>query len=298
MSVAAHDCVASRGRTGPCSRFVEVGEIRWHVSSMGSGPVALLVHGAGASSHSFHALMDRLAHRFTVVAPDLPGHARSYSAPTFDPTLANIADALAELDDALGLRPRIVVGHSAGAAVAARWALGARNPPRLLVGLAPALVPLRGLARAIYRPAAALLRRSFVPSIIASRFATTGRVDQILRSTGTLLDAQGVESYRSLVARREHVDGVLSMMARWDVTALYDALPTLAIPCLLVAGADDRAAPLAQVQDAAARMRRVKLSVLHGAGHLLHEEQPDRVAREITMHADRHVQFPPSHEQR
>ena len=33
------------------SRFVDAGGLRWHVQQAGSGPVLLLVHGTGASSH-------------------------------------------------------------------------------------------------------------------------------------------------------------------------------------------------------------------------------------------------------
>ena len=56
------------------SRFVTVGAMRWHVQVMGSGPVLLLLHGTGASSHSWRDLAPRLARHFTVLAPDLPGH--------------------------------------------------------------------------------------------------------------------------------------------------------------------------------------------------------------------------------
>ena len=57
------------------SRFVEAGGLRWHVQVMGTGPVALLVHGMGASSHSWRDVAPLLASRFTVIIPDLPGHA-------------------------------------------------------------------------------------------------------------------------------------------------------------------------------------------------------------------------------
>ncbi len=53
------------------SRFVEAADLRWHVQVMGEGPVALLLHGTGSSSHSWRDVMPRLAKSFTVVAPDL-----------------------------------------------------------------------------------------------------------------------------------------------------------------------------------------------------------------------------------
>ena len=88
--------LASRVDPAPAElrrRHVEDGPIRWHVTTMGRGPAVLLVHGTGASSHSLHPLMQRLAERFTVVAPDLPGHALTRIEPSFEPSLPSIARA-------------------------------------------------------------------------------------------------------------------------------------------------------------------------------------------------------------
>lgn len=63
------------------SRFVEAAGLRWHVQQMGRGPVLLLLHGTGASTHSWRALMPLLAAEFTVVAPDLPGHGFTSAPP-------------------------------------------------------------------------------------------------------------------------------------------------------------------------------------------------------------------------
>ena len=58
------------------SRFVRAGGFGWHVQVMGpaDGPVLLMLHGTAAATHSWRDLAPLLARRFTVVAPDLPGH--------------------------------------------------------------------------------------------------------------------------------------------------------------------------------------------------------------------------------
>ena len=56
------------------SRFVRAAGLLWHVQVMGQGPVLLLLHGTGAATHSWRAMLPLLARHFTVVAPDLPGH--------------------------------------------------------------------------------------------------------------------------------------------------------------------------------------------------------------------------------
>ena len=267
--------------------FVEDGPMRWHVTTMGRGPVALLLHGTGASSHSFLGLMALLAEHFTVVAPDLPGHALTRVPPSFVPSLPNMAAALGRLVARLDQRPRVVVGHSAGAALAARMTIDRAVEPTLVVGLAAALVPFPRLARAVLSPAAELLSRSVVPVLIASGFARTRRVDRIVRSTGSALGPYGIERYRRLVERPEHVEGALSMMAQWDLAPLYDALPRLDVPFLLLSGGRDRAVSVAQTRAASARLPRATMVVLEQAGHLLHEEQPQRVSRLILEHEAR-----------
>jgi magnesium chelatase accessory protein len=275
----------ARGRGEPAGpRAPRRGAIRWHVQTAGSGPVLLLVHGTGSSSDSFRALMPLLAERFTVIAPDLPGHAGSEAPSWFRPTLPESAAALGELLAARGLEPAVAVGHSAGAALLVRLAIDRAIAPRLLVALAPALVPLRQLAFAVLPAAARLL--AFASARVAPRAWSAGGVDRLIRSTGSALGEPGVEHYRRLLESPGHVTATLSMMAHWDLAPLFDDLPALATPLLLLAGGRDRAVPLADQRLVAGRVPRARLEVVAGAGHLLHEERPAAVARLILDEAD------------
>jgi magnesium chelatase accessory protein len=251
---------------------------------MGQGPALLLLHGTGASSHSFRALMPILARRFTVVAPDLPGHALSVPSRWFEPTLPATASALEGLLDALKLVPEVAVGHSAGAALVARMALDRAMEPRLLVGIGAAMAPFRGAARAILPRTAKLL--SLASRVLPLRVSNVHAVRQVLRSTGSRLDGAGIEMYRELSARPDHVAGVLAMMGSWDLDPLYAELPQLVAPLLLLAGQDDRAVPVSQQRSVAARTRCGKVIVIPGAGHLLHEEAPEKVGELIFRELD------------
>jgi magnesium chelatase accessory protein len=270
------------------SRFVERGGLRWHVQLMGRGPALLLLHGTGASCHSFRELMPLLAERFTLVVPDLPGHAFSTVPPGFVPSLPATAAALAELLAELQLEPTVAVGHSAGAAVLARMTLDRDLRPQLLVGLGAAMVPFRGVATSWFAPAARLLAQSgLAAQLLALRARDAGSVDRLVRSTGSTLDGSGVELYQRLSASPGHVAAVLAMLASWDLAPLYAELPALQVPFLLLAGAADRAIPVAQQREVAARLPAARLLVVERTGHLLHEEQPATVARLILAEVDR-----------
>ena len=88
------------------SRFVDCDGLRWHVQRAGRGPDLLLLHGTGSATHSWAGLLPRLATRFRVIAPDLPGH--GFTPAPRDPV--EMADAMAALL-ALGPEERAAMGR-------------------------------------------------------------------------------------------------------------------------------------------------------------------------------------------
>lgn len=77
----------------------------------------VLVHGPGIGSSCFVPLAARLSHHVPVFAPDLPGHGPSdRDARPLD--VQELARALGEWMDVMGLRRAVVVGHSSGCQVA------------------------------------------------------------------------------------------------------------------------------------------------------------------------------------
>lgn len=269
------------------SRFVQTGRIRWHVQVMGDGPVMLLIHGTGAATHSWRGLAPRLAKHFTVVAPDLPGHGFTTGRPAPGLTMPAMARALGDLLTALGLDPQVIAGHSAGAAIGVRMALDGIARPRALVGLNAALLPFPGLGAKLFPTLARMLFvNPFAPHIFARIASTPGETGRFLaRSTGSRIDAAGVGFYERLFVTPAHCDGAITMMADWDLAALRRDLPKLAVPLLLVHGAADSAIPPANAREAAALVAGAEVTILHGLGHLAHEERPGEIAAIVMQFA-------------
>lgn len=260
------------------SRFVPAGGLHWHVQVLGTGPPLLLLHGTGASTHSWRDLAPLLAPHFTVIAPDLPGHGFSGRPSARGMSLQGMANGVEALLAALNLRPAVVVGHSAGAAVAVRMALDGRILPHTLIGLNAALLPLAGLLRVMSPLAKLLALTTAVPRWVASRAADDAAVVRLIAGTGSTLDARGAQLYARLMRDPSHVAGALAMMANWNLDALFDDLPRLATPLLLAVGLRDRTVPPGQAQQVAAQARGVRVVPLPGLGHLAHEEAPSLVA--------------------
>ena len=268
------------------SRFVDAGGLRWHVQVLGRGPPLLLVHGTGASTHSFRDLAPLLAKRFTVLAPDLPGHAFTSPLPQERLSFDGMAAALGELVHELDLHPEVAVGHSAGAALLARLAIDGVIAPRTLVALNGAILPLPGLAGVFFAPMArALARNGLAARLFAWRARDALAVERLIGSTGSSLDAPGIELYARLVRSPAHVAGVLAMMANWDLGRLREALPRLPGRLVLVVGTRDRTVSPREAGRLQEILPRARIVTLEGLGHLAHEEEPARVARLIEKEA-------------
>lgn len=270
------------------SRFVTSGGIRWHVQVMGcepgTAPILLLLHGTGASTHSWRGVMPALADRYTLVAPDLPGHAFTGRLPDAQMTLPGMATVILGLIATLDITPDVIIGHSAGAAIALTMA---RERDRFadtpIIGLNAALTPLPWPATQVFPAMARLLALNpLVPKFFSGMTRIAGDTEGFIqRSTGSRLDREGARCYATLLGNSRHARGALAMMANWDLDTLDRALPGIANPVLLIHARGDDAIPLSGVQDAARKLPDATLEVLDGLGHLAHEEQPERVAQLI-----------------
>jgi pimeloyl-ACP methyl ester carboxylesterase len=96
------------------------GEIAY--TELGSGPVALFVHGIGTSGALWRHVIEQASDTSRCIAVDLPAHGAS--AARDDMSAAGLAQALAELCGGLGLDQVDLVGNDTGGAVAQIFAAG------------------------------------------------------------------------------------------------------------------------------------------------------------------------------
>ncbi len=271
------------------SRFIEAGGLHWHVQQMGDGPVALLLHGTGASTHSWRDLMPLLARHFNVVAPDLPGHGFTSRPRPSELSLSGMARAISALLQHLDVSPDIVVGHSAGAAVALRLALDKSIAPAAIITLNGALFPFSGIARHIFPPVARLmLLNPLTPHVFTTRAANPARVRQLIENTGSHIDERGLALYGRLFRNPSHVLGALGMMANWDLGPLQRAMHGIDTPVVLVAADADGAVPASNSLRARDVLPHGRVVYLRGLGHLAHEEAPQKIAEIIEQAAREH----------
>ncbi len=263
MDWAAH---ASHWPLATHSRFVDAGGLRWHVQVMGQGPVLLLLHGTGSGSFSWRGLMPLLAPHFTVVAPDLPGHVFTSRGPEDTLSLPGMSEGLRALLLQMDLQPQALIGHSAGAAIAAHMALHhSALAGCTVVGLNPAWLPLSGAAAWLFTPIARLARLNPLSAWILARLAARpGVVEEAMQGTGSRLDAEGLALYRQVLSHTGHVHGVLSMMAAWQIRPLAQSLHRLTGPVFLHIGDQDKTVPPQQSVEALQRIPQARRVIAPG----------------------------------
>lgn len=265
------------------TRPVTAAGLRWQVTIAGSGPDLLLLHGTGTAASSWQPLLPRLASRFRCIAPDLPGHGGTEAPPPSQLTLPAMTAAVADLVRALRADPLLVVGHSAGAAIAARAALDGLLSPAGVAGLNPALVFPFAAPAALLRPFTAWLAGTeWVSRLAAARLASPAAVDRLFRQAGSPPPPDAATRYAALAANPAHIRSALAMMANWDVRPVAADLPRLAVPLLLVTGDRDPWFPPAVIGRLAATVPTASHATVPATGHFSHEERPDEVARLLT----------------
>jgi 2-succinyl-6-hydroxy-2,4-cyclohexadiene-1-carboxylate synthase len=252
-----------------------------HLTRHGRGPALVLLHGFTGSGRDMADVARPFEDSFEVLMPDLPGHARSAIASgySFDRAVGDVLETLR----AAGHDRACWLGYSMGARLALACAV--RDP-----GSATALI-LIGARAGIADPAAREARRR-ADEALASRIESGGLeafVDEwlaqpLFATQRRLGEAFLADARRARLGHRpESLAASLRSMGPGAQPPLFERLPHLDVPTLLVAGAlDPKFGTLAR--DLAARLPQAEVREIAGAGHAVHLEQPEafvRVAREF-----------------
>ena len=263
------------------ARTVRRSPHEWNVLEGGhtGAPMILFLHGAGANSESFAAAMELLCTEFQVIAPDLPGHGRTRMGAGNRSSLESMSVDITALVEAEYGTPCLVVGHSAGGAIAVR--LSDSLSPRGQVLINPALTPFSGAAGwAFPLLAKGLLATPFAADVITGLVGRPQRISALLEATGSEISQEIFERYLSLARNTQHIRGTLKMMAAWDVRGIADSVAHIRQNTLCILGERDGTVPAPEARKTLASIPEENLKILSG-GHLLHEERCGDVARLI-----------------
>ncbi len=254
----------------------------------GWGPVVLLIHGITGSSLTWQEVIEPLAERYTVVAPDLLGHGES-AKPRGDYSLGAYASGLRDLLAAIGHDRATVVGHSLGGGVAMQMAYQFPERCERLV-----LVSSGGLGRevnALLRSATLPFSEYVLPLLAAPRvLSTTTSVGGFLRRLGMRAGPDMDEMWRGFVslsdaeAREAFIHtlrGIVDFGGQ-RVSATDRLYLAKEMPTLLMWGERDPIIPVHHAHATHDLIPGSRLETFADAGHFPHRDDPRRFVKTLT----------------
>ncbi|MFC5730483.1 MULTISPECIES: alpha/beta fold hydrolase [Nocardioides] len=256
---------------------------------IGEGPALLLLHGLACDHSTWAPVIDKLAKKYTVIAPDLLGHGLS-DKPRADYTLGGYANGMRDLLTVLGIDKVTVVGHSFGGGIAMQFAyqFPERTQRVMLVGTGGLGAEVSPFIKLIQAPGWGIVME--VLTLPGLRHAETlvlrsaaehlgGPLRKYTRDLGEV--ACILESWkdrRTRFAIRHLVRAVIDW--RGQIVTMSDrAYLSAAMPMAIVWGSDDQVIPARHASNAAALAPDLQVEVIPDAGHFPHKDHPDRFVR-------------------
>lgn len=263
--------------------MIEVGGASLHVRDEGpetkpggpeleTTPTVVLLHGFGASLHTWEPWARALSQDHRVISLDLPGSGLSPPDPENDYSDARVMALLLALMDQRSVKQAVLIGNSIGGRIA--WRTAAAHPERVrkLVLIAPDGFASPGFEydKAPKVPAMMTLLRYFLPKpmLRANLAQSYGDPAALSRTT--------VDRTYDLMLAPDSRQALLDRMAQTILTDPRPTLKKIASPVLLLWGEKDALIPFGNAQDYLDHLPSARLVSFPNLGHLPHEEAPER----------------------
>lgn len=268
---------------------VQVREVNLHGHKIayriaGSGPAIVLVHGIAGTGATWNDVMERLADRYTLIAPDLPGHGDS-DKPVGDYSLGSLASMLRDMLVAIGVENATIVGHSLGGGVAMQfiYQFPQRCDRLVLVSSGGLGDDVNLLLRAACLPGADLFLATTARPIAATGSVVGGVLGRLGWKPGPDLEevARGFASLADTETRKAFLHTLKSVVGieGQRVNASDRLYLASEIPTLLISGERDPIIPASHAEAAHELLPGSELVIFPKAGHMPYLDQPTVFAR-------------------
>lgn len=254
--------------------------IRSAFSVEGEGPALFMIHGIGASRHSWDGLIRHLRGEFRCISYDLRGHGRS-PVPRPPYTLEDLVADLEALRAELGIAKAHFVGHSLGGMIGPAYALA--YPDRVLsLGLystaagrtADDSAKVKGVVQAMRDRGIAPVLETLKDRWFTPEFAQRCP-DVIERRMKQVIDCDP--------------DVFLSVFDIYAGTEMAPWLHEVRVPCQVLTGENDGGCNPRLNQFIASELPDSELVILPHLRHAILLEAPDQVAVPVLDYLRRHA---------
>ncbi|MCE2769514.1 MAG: alpha/beta hydrolase [Saprospiraceae bacterium] len=256
----------------PSSSFISIDGINVHYRDVGKGEAILLIHGTGASLHTWEKWIDILSPGYRVISFDLPGFGLTGPDPNHNYQISRYTVILDSLMVKLKVDSFHIAGNSLGGLVA--WRYTTQFPQKILT---LNLIDAAGLPQPGKKPPfifqlaklpvlSTLMQKVTPKSIIKNSMLDVYKNDQLV--TEKLIDR-----YFELSLKEGNRTAFVKRMSQLNEKLDINDLKRITAPVLIQWGKDDRWIPLAKGYEFKKIIPKAELKI-YNSGHVPMEENP------------------------
>lgn len=263
--------------TYPESSFVDVQGMSVHVRSVGDGMPVILLHGTGASLHTWEGWTNVLQDSFRVISLDLPAFGLTGPHPQGDYSVSSYVSFLEAFAKKMELDSFHLAGNSLGGLIA--WNYAYTHPDRVKKLI---LLDAAGFPRNGPRPLAIRLARYPVISDLLQYITPKSLFRQSLQDVygdPEKLENATIDRYFELFLRTGNRRAYIAR-ARESYKVPTAPLRELSMPVLIQWGAKDTWISPDHAQQFDAMIPNSQVTMYPELGHVPMEEDPESTARD------------------
>lgn len=265
------------------SHFLEYKNMKVHYRDEGQGEAIVLIHGTGASLHTWDYWVNGLKNNYRVIRLDLPGFGltgphseRNYSIEEY----VNTVDALLEY---LEIKSCVIVGNSLGGGISWNYVVKHSDKVQKLVLIDSSSFKIGdgiGIFSIAQNPITAFIGKRFTPKFLIKMSLKQVYFDD------NKVDSDLVNYYHKMLLRagnRQAMIDRISQINEYDT----EKLKNIEIPVLIMWGAADKWIPLEVGYRLKNILKKSKLVVYQNAGHVPMEEIPSETLQTFIEFIDK-----------
>jgi len=257
------------------SQFIAIEGMQVHYRDEGEGFPIVLIHGTGASLHTWDDWTTQLTKSFRVIRLDLPAFGLTGPSKHADYSIASYTKFLSQFLEKIKLDKFYLAGNSLGGNIA--WNYAAEYPDKVLKLI---LIDASGLPT--FTPQPPIFKMAKIPILnslflcITPKFIIRKNIEQVYADKLKVTDAL-VTRYHTMALRIGNRKAFIER-AKTDFNGAKKVnlvkLKSVKTPTLLIWGAKDTWIPLGNGKRMDSMLPNSKLVILENSGHVPMEENP------------------------
>ena len=233
----------------------------------------VLIHGTGASLHTFNAWSDRLKKSHRIIRMDLPAYGLTGPFPDGNYTMAHYTTFLKDFLTALNIKQCVLAGNSLGGAIAWNFTLEQPSMVTKLILIDASGYPIASKSVPIAFSLAKIPVINKLLTFITPRFLVRSSVENVYFDSSKVTDLV-VERYFNLTLRAGNRKAFVDRLKTPKDTSTYNNIKYIQQPTLILWGSQDLLIPVENAYKFQEDLPNNTLVILENTGHTPMEESP------------------------